>query len=72
MAESYPERKHCGKRIAGYEQFLLFPQCFQNACFPGASKGVIVWEWVKEVVQKDINHCLRKKNVKSLQAYFDF
>ena len=32
--------------IAGYEQFLPFPQCFQKACFPGASKGVIVWEWV--------------------------
>ena len=33
--------------IARYEQFLFFPQCFQKACFPGASKGVIVWEWVK-------------------------
>ena len=33
--------------IACYEEFLLFPQCFQKACFPGASKGVIVWEWVK-------------------------
>ena len=32
--------------IARYEQFLLFPQCFQKACFPGASKGVIVWESV--------------------------
>ena len=32
------------------EQFLHFPQCFQKACFPGASKGVIVWEWVKVVV----------------------
>ena len=32
--------------IACYEQFLLFPQCFQKACFPGASKGAIVWEWV--------------------------
>ena len=30
--------------IARYEQFLFFPQCFQKACFPGASKGVIVWE----------------------------
>ena len=29
--------------IAHYQQFLLFPQ----ACFPAASKGVIVWEWVK-------------------------
>ena len=34
--------------IARYEQFLLFPQCFQKACFPGASKCVIVWEWVKD------------------------
>ena len=29
-----------------YEQFLLFPQCFQKTCFPEASKSVIVWEWV--------------------------
>ena len=29
-----------------YEQFLLVLQCFQKACFPGASKGVIVWEWI--------------------------
>ena len=35
--------------IARYKQFLLFPQCFQKACFPGASKGVIVWEWVNSL-----------------------
>ena len=35
--------------VARNKQFLLFPQCFQKACFPGASKGVIVWEWVKVV-----------------------
>ena len=29
--------------IARYAQFLLVPWCFQKACFPGASKGVIVW-----------------------------
>ena len=34
--------------IAPYEQFLLFPQCFQKACFQEASKGVIVWEWVED------------------------
>ena len=28
--------------IARYEQFLLFPQCFQKACFPGASKGGVI------------------------------
>ena len=34
------------EEIAHYEQFLLFPRCFQKAYLPGASKGVIVWEWV--------------------------
>ena len=34
--------------IARYEQFLLFPQCFQKACFLGVSKGVIEWEWVNK------------------------
>ena len=38
--------------IASYEQFLLFPRCFQKVCFPGASKGVIVWEWVKMSSEK--------------------
>ena len=32
--------------IARLKQFLLFPQCFQKACFPGASKGVVVREWL--------------------------
>ena len=52
--------KTVGKgEIARYEQFLLFPQCFQKACFPGASKGVIVWEWVKvkELVHIQFQHC---------------
>ena len=35
--------------IARNEQFLLFPQCFQKACFPGASKGVFEWKWVKHI-----------------------
>ena len=37
--------------IAHYKQFLHFPQCFQKACFPGASKGVIVWEWVNQTTK---------------------
>ena len=36
--------------IACYEQFLLFPQCFQKACFRGASKDVVLWEWVKDLL----------------------
>ena len=42
--------------IARYEQFLLFPQCFQKACFTGASKGVIVWEWVKHLFNFAISY----------------
>ena len=33
--------------IARNQQLLLFPQCFQKTCFKGASRGVIVCEWVK-------------------------
>ena len=40
--------------IARYEQFLLFPQYFQKACFPGASEGVIVWEWVNSLPNDNI------------------
>ena len=40
-----------GKK-ACYEQFLLFPQCLQKACFPGASKGVTVWERAKRASNK--------------------
>ena len=47
-----PVENTVGKgEIARYEQFLIFQQCFQKACFPGVSKGVIVWEWVKSVQQ---------------------
>ena len=53
IAEKLPKRVEntVGKgEIARYEQFLLFPQFFQKVCFPGASKGVIVWEWVNPLL----------------------
>ena len=37
---------------AGYQHFLLFPQCFQNASFPGSLKVGIVW---KRVTCRDIH-----------------
>ena len=40
--------------IARYEQFFLYPQCCQKACFPGASKGVNVWEWVNSLANDNI------------------
>ena len=50
------EENTVGKgEIARYEQFLLCPQCFQKACFPGASKGVIVWEWVKKSINLEVH-----------------
>ena len=48
--------------IARYEQFLLFPQCFQKAGFPGASKGVIVWELVKPEIPQPHILCVRKES----------
>ena len=49
--------------IARYEQFLIFPQCFQKTCFPEASKGVIVWEWVivlcdTTAIRKEVLNCI--------------
>ena len=41
MAESYPNGLKTlweKEKFARYEQFLLFPQCFQMACFLGVSK----------------------------------
>ena len=42
-------RKHCGKRIncSLWTISPFSPKCFQKVCFPGTSKGVIVWKWVK-------------------------
>ena len=44
--------------IARYEQFLLFPQCFQKTCFHRASKGVIVWKWLNSLPNNKILDCL--------------
>ena len=51
------------ENTVGKGELLLFPQCFRKACFPGASKGVIVWEWVKfylHVLDVDMNALLMK------------
>ena len=59
-----------GKReIARYKQFLLFPLCFQTACFQGASKGVVVWEWVNPFPNKPqfLRVCIRSVLKKKLQ-----
>ena len=46
-------RKHCGKRRNCSSRAISpFPTVFQKACFPGASKGAIVWEWVNPFPNK--------------------
>ena len=58
-----------GKReIARDKQFLLFPQCFQKACFPGASKGVIAWEWVKTAIAIALQWSVRISLLFPIQA----
>ena len=63
--------------IARYEQFLLFPQCFQKACFPGASKGVIVCEWVNNRVEEGCrkrkkHHCWKRRKCWFTTRIFSF
>ena len=45
-------RKHCGKRrIAPYEQFLHFPQCFQTTWPEDTLKPGSVWERVNFLIR---------------------
>ena len=37
--------------IALYEQFLLFPQCFQKTCLADTYKPGLVWERVKQLFE---------------------
>ena len=48
MADSLPQRENTGGKgeIAGTEQFLLFPQCFQKTCTGDMKKKGLVWERV--------------------------
>ena len=42
-------RKHCGKRRnCSLRAISPFPTVFSKGLFPRASKGDIVWEWVKK------------------------
>ena len=66
-----PVENTMGKEeIARYEQFLLFPQCFQKACFPGASKGVNVWEWVNSTADTEILSSLQNNSLAECNTIF--
>ena len=47
MVESSPVENTVVKgEIARYEQFLLFPQCFQKTCTADTQKPGLVWDRV--------------------------
>ena len=60
MAESSLKRAEntVGKReIARYEQFLLFPQCFEKTCKADTEKPGFVWERVNAFAKSiDLNN----------------
>ena len=50
-------KNNVGKgEIARYEQFLLFPQCFQRICTADMSKEELVWERVNSLPINPISH----------------
>ena len=42
--------------IVRYEQFLLFPQCFQKTCPANTYRPGLVWERVKDYFVKQTTH----------------
>ena len=40
-----------------------FTIVFSKACFPGVSKGVIMWEWVKPPERDSLLKTLQKKKL---------
>ena len=38
------------ENTVGKGEIAPYEQCFQKACFPEASKGIIVWEWLNHYV----------------------
>ena len=60
------------ENTVGKEKLLLFLQCFQKACFQGASKGVIVWEWVKKSVKSGWGNSDLKRGLLEKWRYFQW
>ena len=48
--------------ITRYEQFLLFPQCFQKTCMADTYKAGPVWERVKQVLKNVIKRAFGELN----------
>ena len=71
MVKSYPnglkkkKKTLWGKEeIARYEQFLLFPQCFQNNLYYKHVKKRLVWERVKI-------HFVKQTTDHDVEIYFE-
>ena len=56
--------------IARYEQFLLFPQCFQKAFFPGTSK-FIAFNLVMFKILLFCKTLIKQLTLYSIDTHFD-
>ena len=74
MVESSSKRAEntVGKgEIARYEQFILFPQCFQKTCTTKTYKSGLVWEWVKNIQIKKGTNSPRQKGTYWISVIYD-
>ena len=55
---------------AGYQHFLLFPQCFQKASFPGPLKEGTIGKELKNIMEKPLSkHCGKRKNWNRISSF---
>ena len=59
-----------GKGEKNYEQFLLFPQCFQKTCTADTQKPGLVWERVKKYLVGSLEPTLIAKRTRKLMRMF--
>ena len=52
--------------IARYEQFLLFPHCFQKACIADTYKPGFVWKRVKSLTPNQLETTMRMNSVQNV------
>ena len=65
-------REHCGRRRkCSLRAISPFPTVFSKACFPGALKGVIVWEGINSLPIKKILDVTKLKEFADDKLNFD-
>ena len=59
--------------IAHYEQFLLFPQCFQKTCNADRKNQGLFWKGLKKKgTEAGMSHCDKQIDGPRLRVFLDF